>query len=812
MNSMNSPMMKGLTPGAAMNAPNTPSASDMPTAKPATSSSSARGSITPRAGPTRQNSNTSDVSSSSSSSTFALAYSASSASASSRRGKGNGTRAVADGEDGGDTSESDYGGLAYADDTDYEEEKTGTIQIRDGAGVGGSKARLSVNSRMSRNSRRTTRDGVTPTPTPLTPRERDQRSRPVSGSVYSDDEDDLNDLKNRLLLGSFPSPPSSPPANTISISNPLSGSISNSISQRTRTLSNASISQRTRAPSTTSVSSSKSSVSSKSTKSKTASVIPTSPSPTSSSRSSAIAIAKALGLSRSSTEGETSERLIGGPGAPGVARTLSGKSVKSVSGRIVERGRSVDDVKSTGGNQDGGGRNRSATISSLRSVDSIGRNRSATISSMKSMRSLKSLKSDESGSGPEAGRARSGTGGSGTSGSGSAAGYGYGSSSGSVPALNTQELTQTLKELMTDDPSSPNASTLRFGSAPRPIRPPRPIGIGLRDDGPSPPMSPHRNYTFDSTSSLDNLNLDSLSTAIPAPPPIPNSIRASSNSMIKLAHRSNTVGVTTPYSLITDAVDKLTKLPARSKTERASKAVVPGGGGIAGYGTGSEHKNTKKIKVCIRCDKRIEDGRWISVELPGSKGVGAGASFNAGSAGGEKEKKDKGVLCEKCWKNMYLPKCRRCNLPIEKQAVSSSDGQLKGKYHKDCFNCFTCNQPFPDKIFYVYDGRPLCKYHYHETNDSLCAAATCGQPIEGPCAVSHAGDRYHPEHFTCEWMLCEKHARAGDRDRGLWVDGEDEDERFGVEGSYGVGAGHGSGTAMKRMTRFVDLNALGELR
>jgi hypothetical protein len=68
----------------------------------------------------------------------------------------------------------------------------------------------------------------------------------------------------------------------------------------------------------------------------------------------------------------------------------------------------------------------------------------------------------------------------------------------------------------------------------------------------------------------------------------------------------------------------------------------------------------KKIKVCIRCDKKIEDGRWISVESPGRKGISAGASFNAGTAGGETERKDKGVLCEKCWKNMYLPKVGVC--------------------------------------------------------------------------------------------------------------------------------------------------------
>lgn len=126
-------------------------------------------------------------------------------------------------------------------------------------------------------------------------------------------------------------------------------------------------------------------------------------------------------------------------------------------------------------------------------------------------------------------------------------------------------------------------------------------------------------------------------------------------------------------------------------------------------------------------------------------------------------------ICLKCVSSLTVSvlahslfQCRRCNLPIEKQAVSSSDGQLKGKYHKECFNCYTCQvrllmfflslsefylqKPFPDKSFYVYDGKPFCAYHYHEKNDSLCAAATCGQPVEGPCAVSHAGDRYHPEH------------------------------------------------------------------
>jgi len=180
------------------------------------------------------------------------------------------------------------------------------------------------------------------------------------------------------------------------------------------------------------------------------------------------------------------------------------------------------------------------------------------------------------------------------------------------------------------------------------------------------------------------------------------------------------------------------------------------------------------------------------------------------------------VLCDKCWKNMYLPKCRRCNLPIEKQAVSSSDGQLKGKYHRDCFNCHKCHKPFPDKTFYVFDGKPFCEYHYHEANGSLCAASTCGQPIEGPCAVSHAGDKYHPEHFVCQYprctvrleeywetdgrMLCERHmdieeaAARGSREISddLMLDVVTNRDSF-----------RNSLRAMKRVTRFIDISGLG---
>ncbi|EAU88673.2 hypothetical protein CC1G_01046 [Coprinopsis cinerea okayama7 len=79
--------------------------------------------------------------------------------------------------------------------------------------------------------------------------------------------------------------------------------------------------------------------------------------------------------------------------------------------------------------------------------------------------------------------------------------------------------------------------------------------------------------------------------------------------------RSKTVqGVTSPES-------KPIKLPTRSKTTIAEDR----------SSTVEALRVKKRAKVCVKCRKHIEDGRWIQVDT--------------GS-----------ILCERCWKNMYLPK------------------------------------------------------------------------------------------------------------------------------------------------------------
>ncbi|KAG8996636.1 hypothetical protein FRB94_008168 [Tulasnella sp. JGI-2019a] len=146
--------------------------------------------------------------------------------------------------------------------------------------------------------------------------------------------------------------------------------------------------------------------------------------------------------------------------------------------------------------------------------------------------------------------------------------------------------------------------------------------------------------------------------------------------------------------------------------------------------TSKVSKTKRQVRQCRKCLKMIPRGKWVYVDM------------------GTPEA---GVMCDRDWKDSYLPKCRRCDLPIEGHVISATDGQLMGKYHRACFSCLTCSKAFQDKTFYCHDGSPYCRHHYAEATGSLCANKSCGQPIEGPCALDSDGQKYHPEHFVCDW-------------------------------------------------------------
>ena len=91
--------------------------------------------------------------------------------------------------------------------------------------------------------------------------------------------------------------------------------------------------------------------------------------------------------------------------------------------------------------------------------------------------------------------------------------------------------------------------------------------------------------------------------------------------------------------------------------------------------------------------------------------------------------------------------CKGCRMPITGKCISSKDGRLTGKYHKECFVCTTCTQPFTSAEFYVLSDLPYCERDYHHLNGSLCGG--CGNGIEGEYLEDEAFVKYHTGCFRC---------------------------------------------------------------
>lgn len=91
--------------------------------------------------------------------------------------------------------------------------------------------------------------------------------------------------------------------------------------------------------------------------------------------------------------------------------------------------------------------------------------------------------------------------------------------------------------------------------------------------------------------------------------------------------------------------------------------------------------------------------------------------------------------------------CKACGEDIRGKSISSVDGRLTGKYHKACFVCTTCLEPFTTAEIYVLGDKPYCEPHYHRLNGSLCGG--CGRGIEGQYLEDEALVKYHVGCFRC---------------------------------------------------------------
>ncbi|KAJ2852137.1 hypothetical protein IWW36_000517 [Coemansia brasiliensis] len=104
------------------------------------------------------------------------------------------------------------------------------------------------------------------------------------------------------------------------------------------------------------------------------------------------------------------------------------------------------------------------------------------------------------------------------------------------------------------------------------------------------------------------------------------------------------------------------------------------------------------------------------------------------------------VYCVRDYRKQTTHMCGGCGQRCESTSSRDAVHALDAWWHRQCFNCQLCHQPFPDKSFYVFENKPYCRYDYHKLNHSLCGA--CQEPIEGPCAQVCEG-RFHPGCFAC---------------------------------------------------------------
>lgn len=92
------------------------------------------------------------------------------------------------------------------------------------------------------------------------------------------------------------------------------------------------------------------------------------------------------------------------------------------------------------------------------------------------------------------------------------------------------------------------------------------------------------------------------------------------------------------------------------------------------------------------------------------------------------------------------PPCARCNQRIRGAGLKA----LGVAWHKDCFVCTHCSQPFSGKILQK-DGKPYCEADYRSlfggSAPKVCRA--CEEKISGPF-MKALGGYWHANHFLCK--------------------------------------------------------------
>ncbi|XP_037075789.1 LIM and senescent cell antigen-like-containing domain protein 1 isoform X5 [Pollicipes pollicipes] len=93
--------------------------------------------------------------------------------------------------------------------------------------------------------------------------------------------------------------------------------------------------------------------------------------------------------------------------------------------------------------------------------------------------------------------------------------------------------------------------------------------------------------------------------------------------------------------------------------------------------------------------------------------------------------------------------CTRCEVGFDpSEQIVNSAGEL---WHPDCFVCAQCFQPFPDGVFYEFEGRKYCEHDFQVLFAPCCQQ--CNEFIIGR-VIKAMNASWHPACFRCN--MCSK--------------------------------------------------------
>lgn len=97
--------------------------------------------------------------------------------------------------------------------------------------------------------------------------------------------------------------------------------------------------------------------------------------------------------------------------------------------------------------------------------------------------------------------------------------------------------------------------------------------------------------------------------------------------------------------------------------------------------------------------------------------------------------------------SMGIGVCQRCGEGFgTHEQIVNSNGEV---WHPKCFVCAQCFQPFPEGIFYEFEGRKYCEHDFHVLFAPCCGK--CKEFIVGR-VIKALNNSWHPDCFRCQ--LC----------------------------------------------------------